>query len=257
MGCETQNFIHAYADGELDLVKSLEVERHIQNCQSCSLSYKNLQALRSAMDIGSLYFRSPANLQRRIQSAVRKESRVETRPPVLSWRWLSVGASLAFAAIIILTFVPVLTRPPTDNLLAQEIISGHVRSLMADHLTDVSSSDQHTVKPWFNGKLDFSPPVKDLADRGFPLVGGRLDYVENRSVAALVYKRRQHFINLFIWPSTHDSVAGKKAVMRQGYNLIHWTKSGMTYWAVSDLNSSELQEFVRLAQDQVPPTKLP
>jgi anti-sigma factor RsiW len=257
MGCETQDLIHAYVDGELDLVRSLEVEKHIQNCQVCSRDYKNFQTLRSVVGTGSLYFKSPANLQRRIQSAVRKETRVETRPPVLSWRWLSVGASLAFAAIIILTFVPALTRHPADDLLAQEIISGHVRSLMADHLTDVSSSDQHTVKPWFNGKVDFSPPVKDLADSGFPLVGGRLDYVENRPVAALVYKRRQHFINLFIWPSTHDSVAGKKTVMRQGYNLIHWTKSGMTYWAVSDLNSSELQEFVRLAQNQVPPTKLP
>ncbi len=258
MECEgTRDLIHAYVDGELDLVRSLEVERHIQNCQECSLAYKNLQTLRSALGTGSLYFKSPANLQRRIQSAVRKESRVETKPSVLSWRWLSVGASLAFVAIIILTFVPVLTRLPTDNLLAQEIISGHVRSLMADHLTDILSSDQHTVKPWFNGKLDFSPPVKDLADRGFPLVGGRLDYVENRPVAALVYKRRQHFINLFIWPSARNSNVGEKTVMRQGYNLIHWTRSGMTYWAVSDLNSSELQEFVRLAQDQVPPTKLP
>jgi len=188
---------------------------------------------------------------------VRKESRVETRPPALLWRWLSIGASLAFVSIIILTFVPVLTRPPKDSLLTQEIISSHVRSLMADHLTDVLSSDQHTVKPWFNGKLDFSPPVKDLSDRGFPLVGGRLDYIGDRSVASLVYKRRQHFINLFIWPSARDSNAGEKMVMHHGYNLIHWTRSGMTYWAVSDLNSGELQEFVRLAQNQAPPTKLP
>src|ERR1700739_900928 len=123
MGCETQNFIHAYADGELDLVKSLEVERHIQNCQACSRDYKNLQTLRSALGTGSLYFKSPVDLQRHIQSAIRKESRVETRPPALLWRWLSIGASLAFVSIIILTFVPILTRPPKDSLLTQEIIS--------------------------------------------------------------------------------------------------------------------------------------
>jgi anti-sigma factor RsiW len=134
--------------------------------------------------------------------------------------------------------------------ITQEIISGHVRSLMADHLTDVASSDQHTVKPWFNGKLDFSPPVKDLSDHGFPLVGGRLDYLENRPVAALVYRHRKHFINLFIWPSAHGSDIGKKTLASDGYNLIHWEESGMVYWAVSDLNIGELQEFAQLIQNQ-------
>ena len=176
MRCEdTQDLIHAYVDGELDLVKSLEVEKHLQDCQSCSITYKNLQALRSAIGASSLYFAPPANLERRIHSALRGAGKSEVGRRAMQWRWLSIPVSLAFIAIMIWTFEPILTAPSKDNLLVEAIMSAHVRSLMADHITDVSSSDQHTVKPWFNGKLDFSPPVKDLADHGFPLVGGRLD----------------------------------------------------------------------------------
>ena len=158
-------------------------------------------------------------------------------------------AALVLVAVISWNLGRVSRAPSGDGLVAQEVIDSHVRSLMANHLEDVPSTDQHTVKPWFNGKLDFSPPVTDLAKDGFPLIGGRLDYLENRPVAALVYQRRKHFINLFIWPSTHDSRQG--AVMRQGYNVLHWTQSGMAFWAASDLNSTELQEFVKLFQQPV------
>ncbi len=247
MSCkETQTLIHGYVDGELDLVRTLEIERHLQNCSVCSRAYKNHQALLSAISTGSLYFKSPVNLQKRIRSAVRKASKAEPLPRVMPWRWLSVAASLAFVAIMIWSLGPILSGPSAEDLVTQEVISSHVRSLMANHLADVLSSDQHTVKPWFNGKLDFSPPVEDLAQKGFPLKGGRLDYLGNRPVAALVYQRRQHFINLFIWPSTRASDAARKTVTRQGYHVFHWTQSGMTYWAVSDLNNSELQEFVQL-----------
>jgi anti-sigma factor RsiW len=170
--------------------------------------------------------------------------------PLFSWCWATLGASLAAVAALLIFLLPVLKGPSPSELLTEEIVSAHVRSLMANHLTDVASSDQHTVKPWFNGKLDFSPLVVDLTDSGFPLVGGRLDFVANGSVAALVYQRRQHFINLFIWPSLHDSDVAASISSRQGYNMIRWVKSGMIYWAVSDVNISDLESFVQLIEGQ-------
>ena len=162
---------------------------------------------------------------------------------------------MAAAAIVLLALVPFLRGPSTEEFLAREVVSSHVRSLMANHLADVPSSDQHTVKPWFNGKLDFSPPVVDLANQGFALIGGRLDYLNNRPVAALIYQRDKHLINLFIWPSSESSDSGIKSETRQGYHLFHWTRSGMTYWAVSDVEEGQLQEFVQRLQNQSP-TKL-
>ncbi|MBO0858065.1 MAG: anti-sigma factor [Chloracidobacterium sp.] len=255
MSCQDrQDLIHAYLDGALDLVGSLEMEQRLRDCQECSQAYQNYEALRSAITAGSLYYKSPAHLQKRIQSAVGKGAKAEIKPQIWSRRRLlavtAVTGGFALAVLAILTWrIPVfLTNRSTNDLLTQEVVSSHVRSLMADHLTDVSSSDQHTVKPWFNGKLDFSPPVKDLADRGFPLVGGRLDYLSNRPAAALVYHRQRHFINLFIWPSSSVPDKDERTGERQGYNLIHWTRAGMTFWAISDLNAGELQEFVRILQ---------
>src|SRR5439155_24132787 len=162
------------------------------------------------------------------------------------WQWFKWGIPIAGTALIAFLLATSFIRASTDERLAQEVTANHVRSLMATHLTDVTSSDQRTVKPWFDGKIDFSPPVKDLAAQGFPLVGGRLDYLQNRPVAALIYQRHKHLINLFVWPATRNSSRTKKLVVRQGYNLIHWNESGMTFWAVSDLNPVELREFVEL-----------
>jgi anti-sigma factor RsiW len=161
------------------------------------------------------------------------------------WRWqmAAAAAGVALVAVVVYRFAPGASRLSQGDVIAREVLASHVRSLLADHLTDVPSSDQHTVKPWFNGKLDFSPPVRDLSQQGFPLVGGRLDYLDERPVAALVYQRRKHVINLFVWPSSEKT--REKALMQQGYNMQHWAEAGMTFWAVSDLNNSELEQFVR------------
>jgi anti-sigma factor RsiW len=243
---EAHRLIHPYLDGELDLVRSLEIEAHLNDCETCAQAYNELRTFHSALSDSALRFEPPAALRNRIRSALRDESEVTDRSLRLSWRWMIPALSFAVLVIVAWAVFALLSRPSTSDLVAQEIVSSHVRSLMEKHLTDVPSSDQHTVKPWFNGRLDFSPPVKDLAAAGFTLVGGRLDYIGNRPVAALVYQHRQHYINVFVWPSAGAADASGGALVRQGYNLIHWTNSGMNYWAVSDLNPAELQQFVQL-----------
>jgi anti-sigma factor RsiW len=249
---EAHRLIHPYLDGELDLVRSLEIEAHLKDCQTCTQAYNELRSLHSAVSDTALRFEPPAALRNRVRSAVRDESGATNRSSRVSWRRMIPGmipaVSGAVLVIVALSLIALLSRPSTSDLMAQEIVSSHVRSLMEKHLTDVPSSDQHTVKPWFDGRLDFSPPVKDLASAGFSLAGGRLDYIGNRPVAALIYQHRQHYINVFIWPSTGASDASGRALVRQGYNLIHWTNSGMNYWAVSDLNLAELQQFVQLLE---------
>ncbi len=253
MNCrETTELFHGYFDKELDLIRTLEVEQHLKECPACHRRYEEQQALRKVMAGRASYFEAPHGLRRRVHQAVREASRAEAPPSRWSWEpswlWPRVLAPVAVAALALVIALPWLAPTPTQSrLLAQAIVSAHVRSLMADHLTDVASSDQHAVKPWFNGKVPFSPPVTDLAAQGFPLVGGRLDVVEERPVAALVYQRRKHFINLFIWPSTGSGRAGERSLALRGYNLIHWTKEGMDCWAVSDVSRGDLQEFAQLA----------
>jgi anti-sigma factor RsiW len=251
LNCQSsQEFIHGYLDGELDLARSLEVEQHMHECEICARSYRSQTTLRSSLKNDSLYYAAPEQLKKRIQSSLRKEAKSEVLPRWFGWRWLTIGASLAFMlliGVVVWKLVPV--RTSGDELLAQQVVSEHVRSLqMPGHLTDVLSTDQHTVKPWFDGKVDFAPPVKDFAGQDFRLYGGRLEYLNSRPVATLVYQRRLHYINLFIWPAEPAGSTGEVALQRQGYNLIHWTASGMNFWAISDLNSVELHEFARLIQ---------
>ena len=189
MNCqETQRFLHAYGDGELELAKSLELEQHLQACPPCSRAYSHQQTIQTAVRRDALYFRAPHRLRRSVTAAVRRAARAEAPSRHGSWSWFTVGLTAAAAALEALLLVSNFAQPSAQDRLLSEITASHVRSLMVSHLTDVASTDQHTVKPWFEGKLDFAPPVKDLAERGFPLTGGRLDYLGGRPVAALVYQ---------------------------------------------------------------------
>jgi len=248
MNCqETQKVIHGYLDGELDVVHNVAVEQHLKECPMCGRALQEQQSLRKLMNGPSVYFEIPKGLERRVCSAVRKASKAESR---WSWRWPSawrgVLAPLSGAAVVCLIALSLIMHTSAEDRLSQEIVSAHVRSLMANHLTDVASTDQHTVKPWFNGKLPFSPPVTDLAAQGFPLIGGRLEYVDNREVASLVYQHRKHFINVFVWPATRNTPKAEVSRTQQGYNSLHWHQGGMELWAVSDMNQGDLKDFAQL-----------
>jgi anti-sigma factor RsiW len=246
MNCQqARPLIDPYADGELEAGAILELEQHLQSCPGCMLAWRNLQGLRKALKQDALYFAAPAELRRRIKSELPSPAKTAPLWPAWSWNRLTTAMSGAFAVCLALLVTVTLFRPSSDQPLAREIVSSHIRSLMAGHVMDVVSTDQHTVKPWFNGKLDFSPPVRDLAAQEFPLVGGRLDYIGGRGVAALVFQRHKHIINLFVWPAKQGDSEPAPVAPSQGYNLIRWSQAGMTFWAVSDLNEKELMEFVQ------------
>jgi anti-sigma factor RsiW len=230
----------------------LELEKHIHDCPACALAWRNVQTLKKGLKQDTLYFAAPKELRQKVKAEL--YSQLATKSPwnFWNWNWLTATTTGLATACLALLLTVTLTRPSAQQQFAREIVSSHIRSLMASHIMDVVSTDQHTVKPWFNGKLDFSPPVKDLAGQGFPLIGGRLDYLGGRSVAALVFQRNKHLINLFIWPVTaRDSEPAPLAPVN-GYNLIHWSEANMTFWAVSDLNEKELMEFVQEYQSGTP-----
>jgi anti-sigma factor RsiW len=249
MNCETVEFLrHAYFDDELDLVSSLDFERHLNSCAACSARLDRERSLRTRIAASQLGFPTPSNVRARIASAL---DALEPSPDPVSSHWrvrMAWLASSAAAITVIVTAFALAQMPSAERELAQQIRDGHVRSLMPGHLSDVLSSDRHTVKPWFAGKLSFAPPVGDLSDSGYPLVGGRLDYIDGRPMAAIVYKRREHVINLFIWPAESARREPTRLLRENGYQIVHWGDGGMTYWAISDLNADELDEFSKLIE---------
>ena len=199
---------------------------------------------------------APSALRRQILQDIRQH-RQSPRPGRLRAWIVSLGAQWTSLSMGVVTGVLVtsicahLYFSPSEDALAEEVVISHVRSLMVDHLSDVASTDQHTVKPWFKGKLDYAPPVQDFANRGFALVGGRIDYVDHRAVAALVYQHKEHVINAFVWPATQADSSVRQRT-RRGFNMIEWNAEGMRYWVVSDISLDDLEEFARLTR--APPT---
>ena len=261
--------VQAYADAQLSLTETLEVERHLETCDRCSVSYRNQRALSTAIAESSLYYRAPRSLLDGIKGALEFSEEPSPTPiasrinapqgrrptPIRTtlrrrehlWRAVSLAASAAFLIVLSAGIISRFNLPSPEDRTMHDVVSNHIRSLMVSHLADVVSTDQHTVKPWFNGKLDFAPQVQDFAADGFPLIGGRIDVVSDQPVAALVYRRNKHYINLFVWPSTTVS-APEVAASQRGYNVIHWTESGMNYWAISDVNRGALEDFVKLTR---------
>jgi anti-sigma factor RsiW len=238
-----RELLHAYVDGELDLANARETERHLRSCADCRGTEKAIRELRSALSSDAIAYRAPAHLRRNVRAALEREAKStgQIRSP-----WLMFTTGAAFAAVI-LGFVLFQTmQTARSNAIVDQVVANHVRSLLAAQLVDVVSSDQHTVKPWFDGKIDFAPDVRDLSGNGFPLVGGRLDYLDGKTVVALVYQRKKHPINLFISPASTSRGSLPTVATRRGYNLFSWTNNGMNYWAVSDLNQNELREFTEL-----------
>jgi anti-sigma factor RsiW len=234
MTCEdVERDLHAYVDRELAAESVTLVRDHVAGCPTCRRRVAELEAL-GRLVRATPYYAASNRLQARV--SMRTTRTAWTRRAV---RW----ATAAVLVVSVAGGITLVRSGVRSDTTVNDVVDGHVRSLMAEHLFDVRSTDQHTVKPWFAGKLDFSPPVSDLSAVGFPLVGGRLDYLAGRAVAALVYERQQHRINVFISPERGDAVGAIDAYSVRGFHIRHWTRNGMSFWAVSDLNDGELTQF--------------
>ena len=236
---EAEVLLHALLDGELDAGHAREVEAHVAGCARCAAQLRTFRDMKQAMAAADLRYAAPAALRQRLDAALPAPRFAPSRRAMLKGFALGTALSAAAAA----SFVFVMVRTDEDQRILGDIVSAHLRSLQAEHLTDVLSSDQHTVKPWFNGRLDVAPPVVDLTAQGFTLLGGRLDYIDGKTVAAIVYRRRVHVINLFVAMGTsldHGDLRNDKV---QGFNIRRWMQQGMSLAAIRDINVEELQEF--------------
>jgi anti-sigma factor RsiW len=248
MTCTRDNelMLHAMLDGELDAANAVRFENHLETCPLCSSELAHQRELRAAIRRPEVSYAAPEALRRRIEASIGAavaappepaRSAQPARPSRPSW-WMG-AASMALAA----SFALFLALPQPEPRIQEQLVESHVHSLLAQHLTDVQSSDQHTVRPWFSGKVDVAPPAVNLADSGFPLVGGRLDYVDNRVVAAMVYRRDQHVINVYVRPAAQPGDQAPSAETFRGYNLCRWRQRGEEFWAVTDASRAELEAF--------------
>lgn len=247
MRCQDwEDFVDAYLDNELDAVSAIQFQAHLGECMVCQEAVGSRERLQSLLRRRRMRFEPPPKLRRAVARLLKREAAKATArkdcliPPFAP---LAAAVSLVFVAGLAWFTTATLIREAAQGPLVAEITASHIRSLLADHLLDVSSSDQHTVKPWFAGKTEYSPPVKDLARQGFRLAGGRLDYVNNRHVAVLVYEHNKQVINLFICPASGKLPSGESTLTQDGYHLVRWTANGMTFWAVSDAAKDVLRNF--------------
>ena len=236
-----RHLLEAYLDGEVGFERALEVEAHLASCSVCSAEIQSWKDVQMAMQGSELYHRAPAHLEAKLRKLL-PQTQTQKTPWFQRSIWSAGGAALA-TAVLLIAFI---TIRPAGPSAAQGIVDSHIRSLMSDHLMDVVSTDQHTVKPWFDGKLDFAPPVQDFAADGYPLVGGRLDYLENREVAVLIYHRALHIINVYVWPAGNSGSSAISTQTIHGYNVVSWRNNGFEFHAVSDLNTAELRDLARL-----------
>jgi mycothiol system anti-sigma-R factor len=243
MSCEqTRSLVHGYLDGELDAARAVEFETHLENCPVCVKELEAQESLRASLRQAQLYENAPATFRKNTLAALRRGEEQAIGSRRTGWQWLAAAAVILLVVYTGWRVAPGLLGGEEQAAIAAQMVDAHLRSLQPGHLTDVVSTDQHTVKPWFDGKLDFSPPVKDLAGDGFPLQGGRLDVLHGRSVAALVYGRRKHVISVFIWPASQQGAPPRSGSL-QGYNWVAWQNNGMEFCAVSDVASADLDQL--------------
>jgi anti-sigma factor RsiW len=258
---EFQKRVDPFLDNEVELATAQEMQQHLEECADCETLFAARLAVRLCLQSPELRFVPPEALRRKIRAQLREE----IRPPLAHFNWLLrlqfpnwILPTLAGAAAVLVfwfssaTFLSRLrSSNGENNTLIEQLVSNHLRSLLGNHLFDVASSDQHTVKPWFAGKLNFTPPVFDFSDQGFKLVGGRLDYLGNEEVAALVFQHQKHYINLFVWPQNQSNPLSDTSLQKEGFNLYGWKANGLTIWAVTDAAPETLKTFVELEKQQM------
>lgn len=247
---EWNDLLHGFIDGELDTANATRFEAHLATCPECANEMENALMVKRLSAREGVKWQAPDAVHARVQAALSLEQAMTARaraatqqtenPWQRAWRFVREWSFVPSFAVLAASLMLVLNVPQQSQSIEDQLLASHVRSMLADHLTDVLTSDQHTVKPWFNGKIDFSPPVVDLATQGFPLVGGRVDYLDGRVVAALIYRRHGHVINLFIWPGASGAHGSAE---KDGYNFVEWHADGLVFWAVSDVTAPDLSAF--------------